>query len=404
MTKQPATPTHPHTHTPTHPHAQPSGHSSTSALRLVFWETTAGCNLECVHCRRLDVASEMMKDDLSTDEATRLIDQIAEVGKPIFILSGGEPLIRPDLFDLARYAVERDLTVSMASNGTLIDAEAAATIKDAGIARCSISIDGADSETHDVFRKLPGSFDAALEGIEHLKAAGVPFQLNTTLANHNHHQLADMFRLAEDRSAVAFHVFMLVPVGCGVEIAEDQMLTPKRYEEVLNEFYGLSQQTDLQTKATCAPHYYRILRQRARAEGKQVTRETHGMDAVTRGCLAGTSVCFVSHKGEVFPCGYLPVEAGNVREQHFKEIWEESQTFATLRDLDGLEGKCGACEYRKVCEGCRARAYYETGNIMGEEPYCAYEPNTRAWRALRETSAAESLASDCPNAGVPAAD
>jgi len=360
---------------------------SQNALRLVFWETTAGCNLECAHCRRLDVACEMMKDDLSTQEAYQLIDQILEVGKPILTLSGGEPLIRPDIFEIARYGVGKGLTVSLATNGTLIDAALARQLKDAGIARVSVSLDGADSDTHDIFRRLPGSFDDALRGIEHLKAAGVPFQLNSTIANHNDHQLADMFRLAKGLGAVAYHVFMLVPVGCGVEIAEDKMLTPERYEEILNEFYDLSQEGGIETKATCAPHYYRILRQRAKAEGKKVTVETHGMAAVTRGCLAGTAVCFVSHKGEVFPCGYLPVEAGNIRRQSFREVWEQSSTFATLRDLDSLEGKCGYCEYRKACEGCRARAFYETGSIMGEEPYCVYEPKSQVLKAKREGAA-----------------
>lgn len=346
-------------------------------LRLVFWETTAGCNLECAHCRRLDVAQEMMKDDLTTAEGRTLIDQIADTGQPILILSGGEPLVRPDVYELAKHGVTRGLTVSLASNGTLIDAAAAVKIRDAGIARCSISLDGAASETHDVFRRLPGSFAAALQGIEHLKAAGVPFQLNTTIANHNVHQLARLYRLAVDLGAVAFHVFMLVPVGCGVEIAEDQMLSPQRYEEVLNEFYDLSQRGDLQTKATCAPHYYRVLRQRTRAEGRRVTFETHGMAAVTRGCLAGTAVCFVSHNGDVFPCGYLPVSAGNIRRQHFGEVWRHSPLFATLRDLDKLQGKCGRCEYRQVCAGCRARAYHATGDFMAEEPFCLYEPRAR---------------------------
>jgi heme b synthase len=333
----------------------------------------------------------MMKDDLTTQEAYQLIDQILEVGKPILILSGGEPLIRPDIFEIARYGVGKGLTVSLATNGTLVDAAIAQKLKEAGVARVSVSLDGGDSETHDIFRRLPGSFGDALRGIEYLKAAGVPFQLNSTIAKHNAHQLADMFRLAKDLGAVAFHVFMLVPVGCGVEIAEDQMLTPGGYEEILNEFYDLSQQGGIETKATCAPHYYRILRQRAKAEGKKVTFETHGMAAVTRGCLAGTAVCFVSHKGEVFPCGYLPVEAGNIRRERFKDIWENSTTFATLRDLDSLEGKCGFCEYRKACEGCRARAYYETGSIMGEEPYCVYEPKARALKAKQEAAAAASL-------------
>ncbi|HHT9149874.1 MAG TPA: SPASM domain-containing protein, partial [Candidatus Wujingus californicus] len=163
-------------------------------------------------------------------------------------------------------------------------------------------------------------------------------------------------------------------VGCGVQIADDQMLHPKKYEEVLNHFYDLSKEAKIQTKATCAPHYFRIMRERAKEEGITISPKTHGMAAMTKGCLAGTGVCFVSHKGEVFPCGYLPVEAGHVRKQKFVDIWNDSPIFQKLRDPDLLEGKCGACEYKKVCEGCRARAFYDTGNYLAEEPYCIYQP------------------------------
>ncbi|HOJ20593.1 MAG TPA: radical SAM protein [Armatimonadota bacterium] len=347
-----------------------------SRLRLVFWETTAGCNLECIHCRRLEVARERMRDDLSTEEALALVESIARAGKPILVLSGGEPLLRPDLFTVARHAVGQGLVVSMASNGTLITPQVAGQVRDAGIRRVSISIDGADAATHDTFRALPGSFDAALRGLGYLRDAGVEVQINTTIARHNAEQLAGIYELARTVGAVAFHAFMLVPVGCGVQIADDQMLSPARYEEILNEFYDLSRRGELQLKATCAPHYYRIARQRARAEGIAPSGPREGMAAMTRGCLAGTAVCFVSHKGQVFPCGYLPVEAGNVRTRDFAEIWRESPLFRTLRE-DALGGKCGACEYRTVCGGCRARAYYATGDFLAEEPYCSYLPQPR---------------------------
>ena len=201
-------------------------------------------------------------------------------------------------------------------------------------------------------------------------------QINTTIARHNAEQLAGIYELARTVGAVAFHAFMLVPVGCGVQIADDQMLSPARYEEILNEFYDLSRRGELQLKATCAPHYYRIARQRARAEGIAPSGPREGMAAMTRGCLAGTAVCFVSHKGQVFPCGYLPVEAGNVRTRDFAEIWRESPLFRTLRE-DALGGKCGACEYRTVCGGCRAPGYYATGDFLAEEPYCSYLPQPR---------------------------
>ena len=343
-------------------------------LRLVFWETTAGCNLECIHCRRLDVSTQLAKDDLTTQESYEFIDELIEAGKPILVLSGGEPLFRPDIFDIAKYAVKKGLTVALATNGTLVDEAMAKKIVDAGVSRVSISLDGADAETHDKFRKLKGSFERAIEGFNHLKNAGMSMQVNCTIAKHNENQLHDLYNLAVNLGAVAIHIFMLVPVGCGVEIADDQMLEPEKYEYILNEFYDLSKDAKIQTKATCSPHYFRIMRQRAKEEGVTITPKTHGMAAMTKGCLAGTGVCFVSHKGEVFPCGYLPVNAGHVKKQPFKEIWKDSPVFMRLRNTDLLGGKCGECEYKKVCEGCRARAFYETGDYMAEEPYCVYKP------------------------------
>jgi heme b synthase len=343
-------------------------------LRLVFWETTAGCNLECVHCRRLDVAHEMMRSDLTTEEAFRLVDQIAEVGNPILVLSGGEPLIRPDILEIAGHGRARGLTVSLATNGTLVTSKLARAIQAAGIARVAVSLDGARAETHDQFRRQLGSFHRALEGIGYLRWAGVPVQINTTVARHNEAELEAIHDLAVDLGAVALHAFLLVPVGCGIQIAEDQMLSPEGYEAILHRFYDLAQRGRLQCKATCAPHYYRVVRQRAAAEGRHVVPARHGMAAMTKGCLAGSAVCFVSHKGEVFPCGYLPVEAGNVRAASFGSIWRLSPVFASLRDPDCLDGKCGACEFINVCSGCRARAYYATGDYLAEEPFCVYEP------------------------------
>ena len=343
-------------------------------LRLVFWETTAGCNLECIHCRRIDVSTQLMNDDLTTKESFELVDAIVEAGNPILVLSGGEPLFRPDIFDIAKYAVAKGLTVALATNGTLVDEAMAKKIVDSGVSRVAISLDGADADTHDEFRKLKGSFELAIKGFKNLLALGMGMQVNCTIAKHNAHQFRDLYNLAVNLGAEAIHIFMLVPVGCGVEIAEDQMLPAEKYEELLNLFYDLSKEAVIQTKATCSPHYFRIMRERAKEEGVKITPKTHGMAAMTKGCLAGTGVCFVSHKGEVFPCGYLPVEAGHIKMQKFVDIWKDSAVFAKLRQPDLLGGKCGLCEYKKVCEGCRARAFYETGDYMAEEPYCIYIP------------------------------
>jgi heme b synthase len=344
-------------------------------LRLVFWETTAGCNLECVHCRRLDVGHKLMASDLSTAESKTLIDQIRATGECILVLSGGEPLIRPDIFELARYATDVGLTVALATNGTMVTPAVAAKIKESGVQRVSISLDGGSAGTHDLFRKLPGSYERAVEGIKHIQAAGVETQVNSTIAKHNIHELEKIYENAIALGCMALHIFMLVPVGCGVEIEASQSLDADEYERALNWFYDKSKEGRIQTKATCAPHYFRIMRQRAAQEGIEVTPKNYGMAAMTKGCLAGQSICFVSHKGEVFPCGYLPLEVGNVRTTDFKEIWEKAEPFVKLRDPENLEGKCGACDYKTVCEGCRARAFFYTGgDYLAEEPYCVYEP------------------------------
>jgi len=305
-----------------------------------------------------------------------MIDAIREVSAPILVLSGGEPLVRDDIFRISRFAADRGLKVALATNGTLVTEDVARRAKEAGVERASVSLDGPDPHTHDSFRQIPGSFEATLRGIAAFRAAGVPFQVNTSVANHNKDSLPRILDLAVRLGAVAFHLFLLVPVGCGLEISEEEQISPQEYEDILNWFYDASRQVPISLKATCAPHYYRILRQRAAREGVRVTQETHGMDAVTRGCLAGTAVCFVSHRGDVYPCGYLPVSAGNVRIQRFAEIWRQAPVFRQMRDYDCLKGKCGVCEFRGVCGGCRARAFGETGDYLQEEPYCVYAPRS----------------------------
>lgn len=282
--------------------------------------------------------------------------------------------MRPDIFEIAACGQSLGLKIALATNGTLISRSVAENIKESGIQRVSVSIDGATAQSHDEFRRVPGCFDAAWKGIENLKAVGVPFQINTTITRHNIEQIPDILDLAIQRGAVALHVFLLVPTGCGKEIADDEMIAPAEYERVLNWLYDRSREVGIQLKVTCAPHYYRIIRQRARQEGIRITPETHGFEAMTKGCLAGSAVCFVSHKGEVYPCGYLPVSAGNIRNTHFRDIWENAGVFNVLRDEDNLHGKCGYCEFRRVCMGCRARAYACTGDYLDPEPYCVYEP------------------------------
>jgi len=397
--------------------------STENKPRLIFWEVTKGCNLRCIHCRA--TATELSSpSDLSTHTALGIIDQIAAAANPILVLSGGEPLYRSDIFQLARYATDKGLRVALATNGTLVTKEVARMIVDSGVKRVSISLDGADSATHDTFRGIPGAFDAAVQGLRNLKGLGMSVQINMTIARHNAEQLPDVLRLAKSIGADALHTFLLVPVGCGVDIAAEQMVSPEKYEAMLNWFYDQSLNGEIELKATCAPHYFRVVRQRRAAErrsagaaamaaataadkadpsaigptemimpggtgislrpqgaGRPIGHHTghpsghpSDMNAMTKGCLAGTGVCFISHEGEVFPCGYLPVIAGDLRKQTFVEIWENAEVFNALRDTGNLKGKCGCCEFRNVCMGCRARAFAATGDYLDEEPFCVYTP------------------------------
>lgn len=360
-----------------HPHSggQPSANHSKNQLRLVAWEITRNCNLSCVHCRAA-ATNGPYSGELDTAACLRLLDQIRKVGQSIVILTGGEPLLRDDIFEVARYGTDLGLRMVMAPNGTLINADNANQMATAGIKRISVSLDAATEEAHDRFRGVEGAYQGALQGIEHAKAAGVEFQVNTTITKANFKEIPKIMQLAEKLGAVAHHIFLLVPTGRGKYIL-DTAIDAQEYEASLNWFYDQREKTNMQLKATCAPHYYRILRQRARKEGKAVSFQSHGLDAVTRGCLGGTGFCFISHRGIVQPCGFLDVESGDVTQQPFDQIWHESEVFNNLRNFDALGGKCGACHYKRVCGGCRARAYEATGDYMAEEPLCSYDPTCR---------------------------
>ncbi|HEX3030835.1 MAG TPA: radical SAM protein, partial [Bacillota bacterium] len=286
-----------------HPGRAPKGDDK-NPLRLLFWELTSGCNLRCIHCRAV-AQPERIEGEASTQECYDIIDNLVSFADPILVLTGGEPLFRPDFFDIASYATSKGLRIAMATNGTLVTEEIAKKVKEVGVQRVSISLDGATAATHDAFRGIPGSFEAALQGFRNLKAQGIGVQFNTCVAKHNLHEIKDVLKLAVDVGAEALHIFMLVPVGCGVEIADEQMVSAETYEELLNWFYDESRKVPIELKATCAPHYHRVMRQRAKEEGTTLTLQSHGLAAVTRGCLAGSGVAFLSSKGQVQPCGYL---------------------------------------------------------------------------------------------------
>ena len=358
---------------------------SKQVLRLLFWETTIKCNLTCAHCRRIE-SDEAVVSDMTTEQEIGLIDDLAELGKsqpvmPILVFSGGEPLCRPDIFELVGHARDAGVTSALATNGTMIDSAIAGRIADCGVARVSISLDGATAAVHDALRQLEGSFERAVAGIGALRAKGVPFQINMTLTKHNAFQLKDVYDLSKSLGAVAVHIFMLVPVGCGQVLAETDMLSPEQYEQKMLEICQLDGTEELEMKVTCGPHYERVIREQGLYQKRSQIGGVgghapgrHGHGGPSRGCLAGLGVLFVGHQGDVFPCGYLPVNCGNVLKEKLARIWLGNSDLARMRDGRCLEGKCGICNYKEICGGCRGRAYSATGNYMAEEPFCAYIP------------------------------
>ncbi|MEI7437151.1 MAG: radical SAM protein [bacterium] len=363
-------------------------------LRLVFWELTARCNLKCCHCRA-EAQNDFVAGELTTNEILKVARDIRNAGDPIMILTGGEPLVRKDFFDIAKSCVEMFSRVALATNGTLVDDEIARRIVSTGIQRVSVSLDGVKAATHDAFRGVTGSFDATVRGYDAMARAGASLQVNATVAKHNIDEVEDLLNFVLARKAAAFHVFSLVPVGCGAQISDDARLSSEQMETFLRWLYAKSIELRdrIHIKATCAPQYYRIMREISREKGIAMPAAGHGhgqsggnsMQAMTRGCLAGSAVCFISRTGNVQPCGYLPLRVGNVRETEFGEIWRSSDLFRTLRDPSQLKGKCHACGYRKVCAGCRARSFAETSDFLGEDPDCAFVPGKREGKDAQST-------------------
>jgi len=334
-----------------------------SGLRVVAWESTRACRFVCKHCR----ATAQLNPDpgqLTTPEVKRLIDDVSGFSKPIFIITGGDPLLRDDVFEIARYAGDKGLSVAMALNGN-VDAPKASAISSAGVRRVSISIDGSKPSIHDDFRGVKGAFEMAVKGTDAIRGQGLLFRILTTVTKHNLHDLADIHKLAVDLGAESWDIFMLVPTG---RARSEMEVSPTEYEGVLKFAYDLSQRSRIPIKLTCAPHYNRLLLQ---AKG-------HTGNRVSRGCMAGDGFCFISHIGDVYGCGYFPISAGNIREKNFFEIYNSSPLFLQIRNRELLKGKCAVCSYLEVCGGCRARAYAIYGDFLAEEPYCTYQPSSNS--------------------------
>ena len=352
---------------------------------LVIWETTQACDLACVHCR---ACAQPRRNplELSTAEAQRLIDEVAALRVPVFVLTGGDPLKRPDTLDLVSYASSLGVRVSLTPSATpLLTRETIFELQRRGLARLAVSLDGPTAAIHDAFRRVPGSYEWTLNAVRWAREAGLPVQINTTITRHNLRDLDATIALLEQLDIVLWSVFFLVPTGRGQ--AAD-LVSAEEFEQVFAKLYATARRVSFDIKSTEAQHYRRFLLQQRVQERKagQVSPRSlpflgvstaDGIGRAPKGINDGKGFAFVSHTGEVYPSGFLPVSAGNIRQSSLTEIYRHSPLFRDLRDESKLEGKCGVCEFRQVCGGSRARAYALTGNPFAEEPCCVYQPKMR---------------------------
>ncbi len=326
-------------------------------MNIVSWNVTNACNMYCAHCYR--DAGCKAEDELSTEQAKKLLTEIKRAGFQIMIFSGGEPLMRPDILELVKFADGLGLFPVFGTNGTLITPQMARDLKAAGARAMGISLDSLDAAKHDKFRSFPGGWQGAVDGMKNCKAAGLPFQIHTTVMDWNAPELEDMIDFAVEIGARAHHFFFLVPTGRAATI-EEESLRAEQYEDVLTRIMKKQQTVPIELKPTCAPQFLRI------------AAELGMKSRFHRGCLAGLSYCIISPKGKVQPCAYLKEYLGDVRETPFDEIWKNNPVLQKLRTMK-YDGGCGACKYQRVCGGCRARAaIYHNGDYMAEEPWCLY--------------------------------
>jgi len=343
--------------------------------KWLAWEITRRCNLKCVHCRSSSGLEAKGHPDFSFAEAKRVLDDIASYAKPVVVLSGGEPLLRSDVFEIATYGTGLGLRMCLATNGTLVTQEICGKIKEAGIKMVSLSLDGASAEVHDDFRCQPGAFAGTLNAARLFRENSIPFLINSSFTKRNQEEIPKIYQLAKEIGATAWYMFMIVPTGRGEDIM-DELIAPEDYEKLLVWHYEMEKgEKDLLVRPTCAPNYYRVVLQQAKEQGDDYQRRSLQFSTGgAKGCLAGQLISLIDVDGNVLPCSYFPMPAGNIREKSFKEIWEHSELFHDLRNFKAYKGRCGVCEYVNVCGGCRARAYAVSGDYMAEEPYCTYQP------------------------------
>jgi radical SAM protein with 4Fe4S-binding SPASM domain len=319
-----------------------------------------------MHCRA-EAQPEPAHGELTTEQAKEMISQLPS-GRCLFIVTGGDPLLRRDIFQLTIYASALGLRVALALSGSELDDEISHKIASSGVTHVSISLDGSRAEIHDSFRGVSGAFERELKNLSYLKKVKLPFNILTTVTKHNHNDVGSIHNLVEKVGAAMWDLFMLVPTGRG---RVEMEISPMEYEKMMNRIYSLSQRSSIPIKMTCAPQYQRIVE-----KGVESQSRVQEHRAIQHGCMAAKGYCFVAHNGEVYGCGFLPISAGNVKEQPFAEIYESSKMFNELRNQTLLKGKCRICEYRAVCGGCRARAYAVSNDYLAEEPYCIHNPKT----------------------------
>ncbi len=349
----------------------------------IAWEVTRACAYACVHCRA-DAQHQRDPHELSTADALRLIDRLADFGSPILIFTGGDPMMRRDLFDLIAHATSKNLRCSLTPTATALPTvERLEFARQAGIRRIALSLDAPSAEVHDSFRQVPGSWERTMRILRNAQQVGISAQVNTTVSRHNLHLLPEMVPFIQEVGAVQWSVFFLVPTGRAQAL---WMISPEEHEQVFNWLYDLSQQAPFDIKATAAPMYRRVAIQRRKAEqGRDLPvtfqgagfQYADGLHRPTKGVNDGNGFLFISHTGEIMPSGFLPVSAGNVRQVDVVQTYRNHSLFRDLRDPARLKGKCGWCEFREVCGGQRGRAYGVTGDYLETDPACAYEPPIR---------------------------
>ena len=347
----------------------------------IAWEITRACAPACVHCRA-EAIPQRDPRELTTAEAMQVLDQIVEIGRPILVVTGGDPMMRRDVFEILEGAAARGLKVGFSPSATpLLRRPAIERVRDAGVDMVHISLDGSRPEVHDAFRQVDGAFARTMEILRDVREVGLPLQVGTTVSRHNIDDLPAIAETVAAAGVTVWSVFFLVPTG---RAQQDAMLSSREHEDVLQWLAELSERVPFRVRTTAAQHYRRVLIQRARARQSEAAAEINltgagyafrqGRAPAEKGVNDGNGFCFISHIGDVYPSGFLQLSGGNVRTASLASIYRDAPLFRALRDPSLLKGKCGRCEFREICGGSRARAYAVSGDELAEEPCCIHVP------------------------------